>query len=168
MLHTWRVHRTHSGTRKHDVRSGYLQCEELLCMYMCCADWVYTCMLVCVYRGTQRALAMRLFTRVWEVSARALGPPRPISAVEFVQVSPALLPLRIGDGFEVLSHFPSTFSAWLAPARAFHGSHPASYRFEDRDICRFHRSSSSFADPFTRVRGSTVLCSVYLRYVRVT
>ena len=44
------------------------------------------CVFVCVYGGTQRALAMRLFTRVWGVSATALVPPRPISAVEFVQV----------------------------------------------------------------------------------
>ena len=35
------------------------------------------CVFVCVYGGTQRALAMRLFTRVWEVSSRALGPPDP-------------------------------------------------------------------------------------------
>ena len=73
---------------------------------------------MCEYRGTQRALAMRLFTRVWEVSARAAWPPRPISAVEFEQVSPALVHLRIGDGFEVLSHFPLTFSAWLGLGRS--------------------------------------------------
>ena len=57
MLHSLRVHHTHSGTRKHDVQSGYLRCEELLCMYMCCADWVKClCVCVCVWGHSERCV----------------------------------------------------------------------------------------------------------------
>jgi hypothetical protein len=96
------------------VQSECIQCDARVCVH--------------VNRGAQKALSMRTFARVWEVRARARGPPDPFPLLNlfyswyFVYIYKCM----VQRSFVVLA-------GWEGRVGAPAPDDPT--RFEDRDIC---------------------------------